>query len=753
MPGCQHRAAQILHLPLSLAQPIVTSLGIGIDTGGTFTDIVLFDLTAGRLVRKAKTPTTHGDYTVCIGKAFEALAATPAEVGALKRVALSTTLATNSVAENRVHPTALVIEPGDVRLPPEFHPYLAVLKSQIGFDAEEVVPVSEREVLEKTRALAEAVDGFAVSGYASTRNPAHEQQIAALLRRAHGKPVVLGSELTHRLNFMQRAQAAALNAGLLPVILEWIAAVKLILARHAIACPLYIVKGDGSLMEEGEAVQRPVQTLFSGPAASLQGGVFLSREGDAVVVDVGGTTTDIGRVRGGRAPLKAGGILINNRQIAVDGLDIATFGLAGDSRLRRLGETRYRFVNERALPFCRARERYPMLSLDALEAELSERWHFGDLELIELVALDELRLGRADADALPEGQRWLVERLRRGPQRLQSLVQALAQAGEEARGAAGTVVGRADSEDASRSGPDPRATGSGVTGSGVTGSGATGNGSLGEDVQELLRKRLAVRIALTPTDVYCAQGHAPSFAAADARKAAALYARMADQSPAEFLRMLAETVRFQATGLLAGYLAGFDPPLEQDGPALGRLVALLLAAGAGETAEQGGAPPQRGAVERSRTTQAASGPTLALDPHCPVVLVGAGAPVLYADAPATLRRRMVSPGDGDVANALGAITTRFLLRESVSIEPVKRGGVELYDHHGKRFFASLAAAQVHARAALKDQLEARARALRLKDVAFELSEEVVEDYAEFSRRARKELVIARLEAILTGMPE
>ena len=667
----------------------MTSLGIGIDTGGTFTDIVLFDLGAARLVRKAKTPTTHGDYTVCIGQAFAALAATPSEVAALRRIALSTTLATNTVAENKVHPTALVIEPGDIRLPPEFHPYLAVLKSKIGFDAEEVVAVDEREVLAKTARLAPAVDSFAVSGYASTRNPAHEQEVAAILRRAYGKPVVLGSELTHRLNFMQRAQAAALNAGLLPVILEWIEAVKLILTRHGIACPLYIVKGDGSLMEEQEAVQRPVQTLFSGPAASLNGGVFLAREQDAVVVDVGGTTTDIGRVRAGRAPLKVGGILINDRQIAVDGLDIATFGLAGDSRLRRLGETHYRFVQERALPFCRARERYPHLSLDAVAAELHDQWHFGDLDLIELVALDELRVGRADLEALPEGQRWAIGRLRGGPQ------------------GSGPRRLRALADERERE----------------------GGASVGDEVLELLRKRIAVRIALTPTDVYCARGRVPGFATADARKAVQLYARMVDREPEEFLRAMAEVVRGQATGLLTGYLGGFDPPLDQDGPAMGRLVALQLAPEAGPD------------------------PALALDPGCPVVLVGAGAPVLYADAPAAQRRRMVSPADGDVANALGAVTTRFLLRESVTIEPVRRGGVELFDHQGKRSFATLAEAQAHARATLRHQLEDRARALHLKDVAFQIDEELIEDYAEFSRRARKELVIARTHATLTGMPD
>jgi len=715
----------------------VSQLGIGIDTGGTFTDIVLFDLAARRLVRKAKTPTTHGDYAVCVAKAFEALACTAAETAALSRVALSTTLATNTVAEDKVHPTALVIEPGDIRLPPQFHPYLAVLESQIGFNAEEVVPVSEREVREKTAALANAVDSFAVSGYAATRNPAHERQIAALLRALYGKPVVLGSELTHRLNFMQRAQAAALNAGLLPVIVEWIEAVKLILKRHGVGCPLYIVKGDGSLMEEHEAVQRPVQTLFSGPAASLHGGAFLSGLSEAVVVDVGGTTTDIGRVREGRAPLKAGGILINGRQIAVDGLDIATFGLAGDSRLRRLGKARYRFVNERALPFCRARERYPSLSLAQLEEELSGQWHFGDLELIELLALDDLRLARAGVGALGSARRWVVQRLRDGPLRIRALAEeyrADCVSGEGPAESAGSSRERsADPAGSSRErSADPAGSSRGRAADPAGSSRERSERAelpLGEAIQDLIRRRLAVRIALTPTDVYCARGHAPGFAADDARRAVAMYARVADEEPGAFLDAMHETVRRQATGMLAGYLGGFDPPLDPDGAVMERLVGLMLA-------------PHSGA-----------GPLLELDARCAIVLAGAGAPVLYADAPQAIRKRAIAPGDGDVANALGAITTRFLLRESATIEPVRRGGVEVFDHRGKRYFPTLAAALAYARAALEANLEGRAGELKLTGTHLAVREEIVEDYAEFSRRARKELVIARVEATLTGMPE
>ncbi|MCH8887725.1 MAG: hydantoinase/oxoprolinase family protein, partial [SAR324 cluster bacterium] len=157
-----------------MRHPNAPALGIGIDTGGTFTDIVLFDLAAQRILRKAKTPTTHGNFSICIGEAFRAVALAAGESQALRRVCLSTTLATNAVAENRIHPTGMILEPGDIRIPQDLHPRLVLLRSQIDFDCVEVVPVSRDEVLEKSEPMAGQVESFAVSGYASTRDPRHE---------------------------------------------------------------------------------------------------------------------------------------------------------------------------------------------------------------------------------------------------------------------------------------------------------------------------------------------------------------------------------------------------------------------------------------------------------------------------------------------------------------------------------------------------------------------------------------------------
>ena len=674
-----------------MRHPNAPALGIGIDTGGTFTDIVLFDLAAQRILRKAKTPTTHGNFSICIGEAFCAVALAAGESQALRRVCLSTTLATNAVAEGKVHPTALLIEPGDISVPPGLHPRMALLRSEVGFNAMELRAVSEAEVVAAATPHAPHVESFAVSGYGSTRNPDHERQIGEILRRRFGKPVVLGSELTHRLNFMQRARAAALNAGLLPVILEWLLAVKGILAGLEIACPLYIVKGDGSLMEEDEALRHPVQTLFSGPAASLRGGAFLSGASGAIVIDVGGTTTDIGRIQAGRGRLRRGGIRIGNSQIAVDGLDIATFGLGGDSRFRISGTVGgtvggFRFGNERVLPYCRAAERFPGLSLDQLEAELAGQWHFGDPELLEMAGLERDYEHADGLESLDAEERAILAALRHGPRRVRAL------------------------------------------------GGTLGQAHFARRMDGLIRRRWIVRIGLTPTDLFCAGGKAPGFSREAATRALALHARMLDRPPEVFQAELDDALRRQAAAVLAAFLGDFGPPLSPGTALMERLTALMFNS------------PMMNDPDGGK-------PLLGFDPGCKVVLVGAGAPVLFEKVPQAMARRMVTHPDGDVANAVGAIASQFLLRESVSIEPLKQGRVELYDHQGKREFASFAEALEHGRALLRDTLKQRGGELGLKGARLEITEEILEDYADYSRRARKELVIARIEATLSGMPE
>jgi hypothetical protein len=655
-----------------------THLGIGLDTGGTFTDIVLYDLHAGRVLRKAKTPTTHGAYAVCVGEAFRVLDLIPEELAALRRVVLSTTLATNAVAEDKVHPAGLVLEPADIRVEPGFHPRLALLRSEISFDCYELVAVSRQELLDKVSPWAASVESFAVSGYAATRDPRHERQIAQILAEEFRKPVVMGSQLTHRLNFLERARAAALNAGLLPVILEWLGAIEGLLRARGIACPLYLVQGDGSLMSAREAREMPVHTLHSGPAASLQGGSRLSGRAEAIVIDVGGTTTDLGRVREGMGLLREGGVRINGRAIAVDGLDLATFGLGGDSRLRRMGDTGLRFAHQRVLPFCRARELDSRFDPACLERELADSWHFGDMDLIELLAADPHQSESAAGEN--PLQKEIVTALRSGPLRERAL-----------------ASGRPGAE-------------------------------FQEAVSELLRRRRLLRVGLTPTDLFCAEGRVPQFSQDHARAMLTLYSRMLDLEPAELHERLWNGLQRQITAIVIRFLASLDPALPVEAELAERLTAqALVPEGSGQ-------------------------PALRWNPGTGLVLAGAAAPLFFLRAPEWLRPSLVVPEHGDVANAVGAVASRFVLRDSVTIEPLRYGGVELFDHLGKRAFPSLRDAQAAARRTLETRLRDRAEALGLEDAELRISEEVIEDYAGFSRRNRRELVLARMEAVLTGMP-
>ncbi len=115
-------------------------------------------------------------------------------------------------------------------------------------------------------------------------------------------PVTCGHELTSNLHAPRRALTAALNARLIPYIEQLIASVRQILAEKQIHAPLMVVKGDGSLMDARVAIERPVETILSGPAASVVGARYLCGEGDVLVVDMGGTTTDIALVRRMGAP-------------------------------------------------------------------------------------------------------------------------------------------------------------------------------------------------------------------------------------------------------------------------------------------------------------------------------------------------------------------------------------------------------------------------------------------------------------------
>jgi len=146
-------------------------------------------------------------------------------------------------------------------------------------------------------------------------------------------PVVCGHELSVRLNYVERANSAVLNARLLPLIKELLQAAGESLRQRGIDATLMVVKGDGTLISEQVACQRPVETILSGPAASVNGAQVLTGQKQAVVVDIGGTTTDTAMLENGTIRISERGASVAGWRTAVDAAKLTTIGLGGDSHL------------------------------------------------------------------------------------------------------------------------------------------------------------------------------------------------------------------------------------------------------------------------------------------------------------------------------------------------------------------------------------------------------------------------------------
>ena len=334
-------------------------LWLGLDTGGTFTDAVL--LADGRhIIASAKALTTPWNLALGIGRAIGAvLDLLPADAGRrdIGLVSVSTTLATNAVVENRFSPvcTLLIgfddamVERSGLERPGSGG---VVVRVQGGHMAtgEESAPLDEAAV---TRAIEEhqsRVAAFAVAAHFSVRNPAHELRARALIRALTPKPVTCAHELSSKLDAPRRALTAALNARLTPQIRQLIEALSRVLADESIDAPLMIVKGDGSLMKADIALEYPVETILSGPAASVVGAGFLTGLQDFVVSDMGGTTTDIAVVSGGRPVISGEGALVGAWRTMVEAVDVRTCGLGGDSEVYFDRQNRLHVGPRKAMP-------------------------------------------------------------------------------------------------------------------------------------------------------------------------------------------------------------------------------------------------------------------------------------------------------------------------------------------------------------------------------------------------------------------
>jgi len=402
----------------------LSPLRLGIDTGGTYTDAVLLD-PDGTVVSTAKALTTHHQLTVGIRQAIDQL---PGErLSQVSLASLSTTLATNAVVEGRGTPVCLLLAGYDSRQVDQARlehivrgGHCALIPG--GHDA----GGGEREALDLDRARQiiieqhDKVAAFGISGLFGVRNPGHEVQLRELVSSLTGKPVTCGHELASQLDAPRRALTVALNASLIPYIDELVRAVKRILGEREIHSPLMMVKGDGSLISADTALARPVETILSGPAASVMGAAQLQPQQNAIIADMGGTTTDIAIVTDGRPVISAKATVIGEWRPMVEAVRVFSLGLGGDSEVRFQGGVGLAIGPRRVIPMSLLVHRYPevLATLEhrvdlpisprsnrfavALFAEASQKQSFSPEET---AAWERLQNGPLDIESLSQADR------------------------------------------------------------------------------------------------------------------------------------------------------------------------------------------------------------------------------------------------------------------------------------------------------------------------------------------------------------
>lgn len=576
---------------------VLMSLLLGIDTGGTYTDAVLYHEQEG-VIASAKALTTKHNLAVGIQEALEKVLQPGHD--AISLVSLSTTLATNAIVEGQGCPICLLL----IGYPPDALE-MAELGKALGSDpvvfitgghtlhGDEQAPLDLHAARSAILEHAPQVEAFAVSGYFAVHNPTHELRVRELARQLTGKPVTCGHELTSNLHAPRRALTAALNARLIPFLQQLILSVQQTLAQKGIHAPLMVVKGDGSLVNAQTALEKPVETILSGPAASVVGARQLAGEQQALVVDMGGTTTDIALLNNGQPALSRDGARVGGWHTMVEAVAVHTSGLGGDSEVRWDEREGLVVGPQRVVPLSLLAVQYPAI-LNALGVQ--QRQAAYDRRVGSYAGRFALRQRSLDdaANTLEADELEIWQQLERAPQPLEYLY---------ADRTRGLWLQRA--------------------------------------LDRLVRRGLAVYAAFTPSDAAHVLGYQNTWLVDAARLGAELWARRLaisgeKDTPAimEFSQRVFEQVSLQLgrAALGAALSPAAAPVIDRPGP----LRQLFIDRALGKDGE-------------------GSLVDVALTLKNPLVAVGAPAETYFPAVAQRLHTRLVLPAHAGVANAVGAV--------------------------------------------------------------------------------------------------
>ena len=662
---------------------------LGIDTGGTYTDAVLFDDQSGQVVAAAKALTTRHDLSIGIrGAARSVLESSAVEPCAIALVSLSTTLATNALVEGQGGRVGLVLVGFDDAAASRAGIADALRGDRCvriagGHDAGgracEALDLSALD-----RAISDfegTVAAFAVAGMFSVRNPEHEIAVRDRLRDRTGLPVTCGHELSSRLDGPRRAMTCVLNARLVPIIQRLLDAADRSFAALGISAPMMVVRGDGALVGAQVARLKPVETILSGPAASLVGASHLTGERDALVSDIGGTTTDYALLLDGRPRLDPDGATVGGFRTMVEAVAMRTVGLGGDSEVGwgtpGLGAEdgqRPLIGPRRLVPLALLATGHPDLVADTLERQRAGPRRGGDIGRFAL------RIDAADrvVGDSSRRERMLLDRLATGPAPLDRLLESQAETGA---------------------------------------------------LESLVGRGLVVLSGVTPSDAAHVLGIHDEWDAGAARTGVALFAEQIDSRGVAVAPDAESMSRAIVDALIERSAeALLDAACDHDGHAWADLGRYLLRA----VATSG----ERSLVDFS----------VRLDR--PVIGLGAPAPAYYPAVAARLGTRAVVPEHAGVANAVGAVVGGVRVQATGTISRPDDALYRVFAGGSPRDFPDLETATAHARSMLEAQ--ARKGAVDAGAAEVDLSIEQRDDVAVVE--GRETLVERTVIAVASGRP-
>lgn len=308
---------------------------LGLDVGGTFTDAVIID--GHRVVATAKRRTTKDNLMNGIGEALDAVLE-GYDTSNIEQVTLSTTVVTNTIVEEKEQVVDLYVVTGPGRNVDDIFPvkpiYLQGYTDHRGIVVEHTPADAVRGIANMVQARS-GTDLAAVSAKFGVRNPQEELSITEELKNTY-HTISNGSLLSGSLNFPRRTISAYFNSAVTPVFTVFKENVEDALRARNIVAPLHILKADGGSLPIEHMVSRPVETAFTGPAATVLGLSALGVIGNqhTVALDIGGTTTDISLWKHGRPLMTKNGVSIREYPSAVRSFAVTSVGIGGESVVR-----------------------------------------------------------------------------------------------------------------------------------------------------------------------------------------------------------------------------------------------------------------------------------------------------------------------------------------------------------------------------------------------------------------------------------